>query len=390
MNNHAKLATARAIAGETAPYFKAELLRIVTREAPWLPMPTMAMSASQVLYWHPNFVEEQGLPELAGSFMHEFLHHLMGDCNPACEGPKWNTAFDLRINPMVRDMRLPLPKGVEWPANYKFPEGQTAAWYWANLPDKPASPNAGMGSGRCGKCGGNPADGEPESDPDERAPVEVDASRQRAAEAVRKWKSGGRGSLPAGLERWAEDFLKPHKVRWQDKLARRARSFAAHRVGMRDYSFSRPSRRSLAGGPLDPIRPGMVAPESRTMLFMDTSGSMSGDQLGIIVRESRGIMKSIGSDLECVAIDAAIHGMKVVKDWRDVAKMLKGGGGSDFRPAFEAVEKRRERPDTIIAATDGYIGVPDKAPTWCNVIWLLTGKDAKAPCDWGTAIVVES
>lgn len=400
VNNAGKLATARAVAAETAPYFRAELLRIVTREAEWLAMPTMAMSDRQVLYWHPDFVVKESIPVLAGAFMHEFMHHLLHDCDPARQGDRWNAAFDLRINPMVRDMRLPLPDGVYFPQRFNLPEGETAAWYYAHLPTDPngkPKPSSGSkpgdgektGQGKCGKCAGNPAQGEPDGDPDERAQVEVDASRQRAAEAVRKWaQQKGRGSLPAGLERWAEEFLKPHKIRWQDELARRARSFVAHRIGMRDYSFSRPSRRSLAGGNNDPIRPGMIAPEPRACLLMDTSGSMSGDQLGIIVRESRGILKSIGTDMDCIAIDSQIHGMKRVRDWREVAKLLKGGGGSDFRPAFEELAKRRERPDVIIAATDGMIGVPENAPRWANVIWLLTGKGAQPPCKWGHAIMV--
>ena len=53
-------------------------------------------------------------------------------------------------------------------------------------------------------------------------------------------------------------------------------------------------------------------------------------------------------------------------DWKK--KGVGGGGGTDFRPVFEAIEKSGIIPDVLVYFTDGYGTFPDKEPSY-PVIW---------------------
>jgi len=67
--------------------------------------------------------------------------------------------------------------------------------------------------------------------------------------------------------------------------------------------------------------------------------------------------------------------------------MMRGGGGSNFIPAFDELLKMKNRPDVIIAITDGMISVPEHCPSGVNVVWVLVGA-TQPPAQWGSAVVV--
>ncbi|HET6496749.1 MAG TPA: VWA-like domain-containing protein, partial [Thermoleophilia bacterium] len=82
--------------------------------------------------------------------------------------------------------------------------------------------------------------------------------------------------------------------------------------------------------------------------------------------------------------DAAVHGDVEVEDAYDVE--IKGGGGSDFNPAFELL---REDGFTgaVVAFTDGMIGVPDEKPPGLQGCLWLCPKGYTAPTEsWGDFI----
>ena len=69
----------------------------------------------------------------------------------------------------------------------------------------------------------------------------------------------------------------------------------------------------------------------------------------------------------------------------DLLRQLKGGGGTDFQPVFDACAAMRPPPDLLIYATDGDGGVSKAPPKGMRTIWLLTRGHAP-PCDWGDRI----
>jgi predicted metal-dependent peptidase len=263
-----------------------------------------------------------------------------------------------------------------------------------------------VGAGWCGSAGANPlpceepgqggpgqgGPGQGQDGDGGRSSAEVASIRREVAEAAQAHAAQkGRGSVPAGLLRWAEAALAPPKVRWQDKLARAARNAVEWVRGAQDYRYGYISKRQLAVGygVGHPIFPALRAPVPKVAIGRDTSGSMGELELTAGLRESAGIMKATGAELTFLDCDAKVHGPpRRTRRWQDLVKHL-GGGGTDFRPIFEAVEQLKPRPDVFVFITDGQGPAPAKPPPGMKVIWLLVGKHRQHAADWGDEIELE-
>jgi predicted metal-dependent peptidase len=440
-----KLATARLTARRLYPYFSAALLNLIPREAPGLG--TLGVTENMVLLWDPEAVSGWSQAQLVGVLVHEVGHVLRAhaqraraigvvgqDGRPVDQALArvWNLAADCEINDDLlkahpecfnADQKCPACAVKECsthgvlPSTFGLQDGMTAEAYYQDLRQQkedearqladalaqllgPAGDGEGESQkgapmrGRCGSCAGNPVDGEPSqaAGNDGRSEVEVQRVRKEVAEAIREEARRGRGSVPQGWARWAEATLSPPKVRWQDKLARLCRNAVAWKAGAVDLTHRRPSRRqwAIGTGTGRPLMPSLHAPVPQVDFWADTSGSMGSEELTIVLREARGIMVGTGARLRFGACDAAVHRLKAVANWHELPALLVGGGGTDFSPIFEAVLRdRRHRPDIIIVATDGDGHCPASPPPATQVIWLLTGKHRRRPCDWGAFIEVE-
>lgn len=253
----------------------------------------------------------------------------------------------------------------------------------------PNEPNEGKSKQSDPKANpqGEPAKPEPQEG---RTPAELERIREQVARDIEKHIKQ-KGSCPAGLSRWAATKLTPPKVAWQTKLARGVRSGRGMAKGMADYSWRRPSRRqgAIGYGEGKPILPALIAPKPVVCVLMDTSGSMSDNELARGLSECHGILRAVEAEVHFIVCDAAVHGIKSVKTWQEAARMLKGGGGSSFIPAFLEIERLKPRPQIVVAVTDGMIDVPDRPPHGMKVIWLLTGAGCHAPSQWGERITIE-
>jgi predicted metal-dependent peptidase len=444
-----KLATARLAARTKYPYFSSALLNLLPKEAPGLG--TLGVTEAMVLLWDPEAVDRWTLEHLVGVLVHEVGHVLRAHAQRAKalgivsqEGRVlnnvlarvWNLAADCAINSDLKDAHPEcFGKGCKecaaqkctkghgvLPSTFGLPDGLTAEAYYAELRqqlekeseeleqllqelgeqlEKEGEQGEGEGHGgsplrgRCGSCAGNPVRGEEEGKGEGgnegRSEVEVERVRKEVAEAVREVARHGRGSVPAGWERWAEATLQPPKVRWQDKLARTCRNAVAWKAGAVDLTHKRISRRQhgIGVGPGRPLVPALHAPVPQVAVVVDTSGSMGTEELTIALREVRGIMTGIGARVTFCACDAAVHELKQVSDWRELPKLLKGGGGTSFVPAFEALSKiRHGRANVTIFVTDGDGECPTEPPPGMRVLWLLTGSHAREPTTWGEMIRV--
>jgi predicted metal-dependent peptidase len=260
------------------------------------------------------------------------------------------------------------------------------------------------GAGWCGSGGGKKVPGEPDSkgkgNADKkdgegkssggRTEIEIARVKRQVAEAIQK-AAKGRGTIPGGWARWANDQLQPAKVRWQDKLARMTRGSLAYRPGVVDFHYTRPSRRQggLGFGPGVPILPAYRAPVPQVAFITDTSGSMGTSELQRCAAEGAAVLKATGANINFIAVDAEVHACKSVKTWQEMVSLFKGGGGTNLTPAFDAVAKLKQKPDLIIFATDGGGPVPPTPPKGIRTIWLLVGKHRVKPCQWGEVVEVD-
>jgi predicted metal-dependent peptidase len=256
------------------------------------------------------------------------------------------------------------------------------------------SENYGPFAGQCGSCaGGGLQNDEPTGeDAGGRSEVEISQSVKATAEAVKQHAQQGQGRLPAGLVRWAESILGPPRIPWQTKLARLTRSAIAYRPGAVDWRYSRTSRRQAAigFGVGKPIMPALVAPVPRVAVVLDTSGSMGTEEVRAGLEETAGILKAVGATVTFLACDAQVHSLQKVASPGQLAKLVKGGGGTDFVPAFEALGREKERPEVIVFITDGLGRAPATPPPKTKTIWLLIGPYKQKPCEWGEVIELDS
>lgn len=411
---HQILALARMHVCQRAPYFRAGVMQLVPRETPGLG--TFACTKNWILMWDPAKALEWGVTTTAAVLVHE-LWHLLRDHFTRFSGPMVNRdlaniAGDLSINPGVIQMGFQLPTSSEgkqqslMPETFNLPYALTAEQYYEELlkrakhiqvrfKDGTTATGIGIEIEGCGSCSGRKRNDEPaENDPGGRSESEQRRTRVQIATAIRQQ---GRGMVPGDLVRWSEETLKPPKIRWQEKLKRCCRAAATYRPGAGHSTYTKLSRRQggLGFGAGCPVLPSYRATVPRATFLMDTSGSMDKDQIAAAMSEAQGVLSACGARLDFVVCDAAVHGMRTVGSIKEACAMLKGGGGSDFKPAFAEIERRMPKTDIIIAATDGDIDVPLQAPAGIHVIWLLVEQRYSSgsfhrPCNWGTAIEVTS
>lgn len=175
--------------------------------------------------------------------------------------------------------------------------------------------------------------------------------------------SKGRGDVAGGWTRWAQTILKP-QVDWRKELRSVVRRTMATVSGMKDYTYSRPSRRG--GAVPNVILPALRAPRPAVVAaVVDTSGSVSDKMLGQALGDMKALVSNInangGDSLKVIACDAAAAEMQSVRSFSNLIG-LGGGGGTDMRVGMEAAAALRPKVDLVVVFTDGETPWPDEAP----------------------------
>ena len=328
---------------------------------------TMAIDDRWRIYVNSEFVELRSVEETATVLIHELNHGLRSHSGRAealgvglGEAEVWNAAADCEINDDLVEDGLEFPDGL-LPEKFELEDGRTAEHYFRELMKRATiiQVTLACGSG----CTAHSADYEDGSEDDRDGahglePVEQDMLRRVVAAAVREhMRAEGAGSVPEGLERWADQTLDP-KVNWRRALESAVRRGVHLRAGAADYTWQRPSRRDDCGEPV--IRPGMTRPVPDIAVVVDTSGSMGHDDLARALAEIRAILTRVvpGDGIRVYSVDAAVAGEAQVFNARQIS--LAGGGGTDMRIGIEAAVAAR--PAAIIVLTDGFTPWPETRP----------------------------
>ena len=120
----------------------------------------------------------------------------------------------------------------------------------------------------------------------------------------------------------------------------------------------------------------MITFRPNVAVVIDTSGSMSDQELSDALSETHHVIKTLNAPVSVISCDAKAHVTKKVFDSRSVR--LTGGGGTDMREALKAAAALKPRPDVIITITDGFTPWPDRAPA-AEHITLLTNNGGHKP-----------
>jgi hypothetical protein len=407
-----RLSIARIQVARKLPYYHriAYGLRPVVQEG----LGTVGVTAEQVLLYDPKQVLAWREADLPGIMLHEILHLALRhpqriEVLRQADGVTFdhyraNLACDFEVNRIVRALKLSLPDGAAFAEAHKLPANVLAeeAYRLLAKQDEDGDDQGDDGgsndgeqdgepgkqgkqgkvlAGRCGSCAGNPVDGEDDVPAEAKAgKLEQQAMQREVAQAILQADKNAPGSVPGEILREAKQVLEPAQVRWQDVLARHVRRAVTRKAGVKDYTFARSKRRqAMFAGANDPLLPSMFDPVVSVGVVVDTSGSMSKAELELALREIDGILHATRTSMRVVTCDREVQKDRKVTRAVEAADMLRGGGGTDFRPAFQHMEQYR--PGVTVVITDGYGPAPDQAPRWTDTVWLLVGKDTTKPWD---------
>lgn len=404
----AAFAAARVRALGWQPYLATALFGLTPLAAPGLD--TMGVDALWRVYIDPAVFDRWG-PEASGAVLLHEVNHLVRDhaaradahgVASKAEHDAWNLAGDAESNDDLLAATVPLPEGCITPGVLGQADGLTVEVYYDGMsrpPESPGSPESGDEDGEgCGSGAGGRAGSWELGAGDPLAPgmsaAEADLVRRKVAAdvAAAARSATGRGTVPGGLARWADDVLRAPVVPWRRVLAGALRRALRDRAGRVDYSYARPSRRQVPRV----ILPAMRQPVPSVGVVVDTSGSMTADDLHAALSEVKGICARVGvrgDQLRVLAVDASAAEPQPVR--RVEAIRLTGGGGTDMRVGIAAAEALRPPVDSVVVLTDGGTPWPD-APGRVRLVVGLIGSpeciaSAKAtwpPPSWATVVEI--
>ncbi|MFD8478659.1 VWA-like domain-containing protein [Kitasatospora sp. NPDC059673] len=370
-----KLYAARLQAVRARPYLATALFAMQVVES--MRVPTMAVDQYWRCYVSPAFVAARPEEELASIWVHEVSHLLRDHARRSdramrkfgLAGPRdrlrINLAADCEINDDVFGDGLLRPEDAVLPETLGLPPNLLMEDYLPSF-----TLNARTQSFSWLECGSG-ADGydrEWELGPDGGRGLqahESDLVRFRVAEGI----LGRPGEAPAGWRRWAREAFHPPQP-WRELLGAAVRSAVAGAGAGSDYTYGRPARRATA-------LPGVVLPALRHQLprvavVVDTSGSVSDQELGTALLEISAIARTLGGRREVLSViscDAAAQ--QVQRIGGDGMLTLIGGGGTDLREGFAAALRLRPGPDVVVALTDGQTPWPSRQPACRTVVGLF-------------------
>lgn len=177
------------------------------------------------------------------------------------------------------------------------------------------------------------------------------------------------GKLPAGMERYVDDLLKP-KVAWKQLLLKYMRPF----LTPVDWSYQRPHKKSQV---LEVYLPNTLKESREVEVLVDTSGSIGKDELTEFLSEIVAIAQSHSHMKMWVTfIDAKVHNRYEVENG-DIPLILsmepQGGGGTDMEKGLVYVRENNKSVPVVIVLTDGYTNFNKRAKDFpFDVIWVLT------------------
>lgn len=186
-----------------------------------------------------------------------------------------------------------------------------------------------------------------------------------------------RGSTPAGVLREIYK-LENSELPWGQILKERYRRMAI------EHKWDKPSKRYFPRF----YFPGRTKAHGiKVVAAIDTSGSMSKEQITKAISELYGLTRSFSFlELWVTDCDAQVYEAKKVKPDELSRLILKGGGGTDFRPVFDWVKKQFDnRIDSLVFFTDLDGEFPkDKAPF--ETFWVTDSQHANPP--FGRKLVI--
>lgn len=359
MNNEARraLLSARTAMLSEDPFFGVLALRLALEEDS---SAETGWTDGAKIGYSPDFVLSLPASQLKTFVAHEVMHVTLGHPwrRDGRDAKRWNRACDYAINgELVRAGYAEIPG---WLLDPQY-TGKSAEWIYDRLPADPDDGNgSGSGSGSAPGIGDVRDAPSPADDPD--APTEAEW-KQAASQAAAVAK--GRGELGGSAERFAKRITEA-RVDWRSVLQRFAMEAAKN-----DYSWKKPNRRYTPRGL---YLPSLHSTELGTIaVAVDVSGSVDDVLLSQMAAEINAIADSLQpAAIDVIYCDRRIQKRETFPRGEAVQLASCGGGATDFRPVFAALEE--DPPVCLVYLTDLDGRFPDRAPDY-PVLWAATARD---------------
>ncbi len=379
-----KLVAARTRLILEKPFLGALVLRLPVREAATSWCKTTATDA-RAFYFNRHYIHSLSLAQTQFVLAHEALHCALSHFARRQHRDKrrWDVACDLAVNPLLIDDGLAPPPNALYLAEYA---GMAAEEIYPLIDDdndqRPQDDHLYDGDDAASGSAGGADSGSDESDQgvarpppltaDERAQLKT-RWQQRTAGAGQQARLAGK--LAGLMARMVDELMRP-QIPWRSLLARYMTL-----CGREDFNYARPSRREG-----DAIFPSLKSVRLDVVVAVDTSGSVSQDEITQFFSEVEAIKASVQCRIILLACDTELSAGApwVYEPWQALTPPmeLRGGGGTSFEPVFGWVADHHGRPDLLIYFTDAIGRFPEREPDY-PVLWLVKGK---ADTPWGERI----
>ena len=397
-----KLATARTRLILDKPFLGALVLRLpmVAGDPSWC---ETTYSDGKTFYYNADYIDALDNDQTQFALSHEALHCALSHFYRRGHRIKhrWELACDYAVNPLlINDGLKPTPDAM----HLREFEGMTAEEIYPCLEDEDNEgerdlernndssdsqdneneEDRDMSDGgsdkdreqRDAQDGSGSETQEPDGSGAQGAPKPKPLSQQEQEDLSTQWQQRlaaaaqtamQNGKLEGEMARMVDFLLQP-KLPWRMLLARFMTMTARD-----DYSYSRPSSRR--GDPA--VYPSLRSHETNVVVVIDTSGSISADEIQEFMSEVDAIKSQVRARITLLTCDSDLnYGCPwYFEPWDEFSKdvEIRGGGGTDFKPAFDWVAGQDRAPDLLMYFTDAEGLFPKTEPLY-PVLWLVKGK----------------
>ncbi len=370
-----KILKARIALSLRQPFLASAIMRLPIKDATvysWCQ--TMATDGYHI-FFNSNWVDSLTQAEIRGVLAHEVLHIIFQHSTRRSnrDPVTWNIAADHAINLLLLELGFMLPKDGFADIIFK---GKSTEEIYALLPKSSIFKKSKKGSllaGGLSDAETIPLIGQDILDGDDsrvKGLHDVDTpDKSQLNDLCTELRSDALSKLQGNAAEFFSsecNSINEGKIDWRTLLM----EWLQDRI-KNDWSLWPYSKKHIHRGFMLPSV-GIEAP-GHIIFTIDTSGSMSDEQLGEIFSEIRLYRETFPCKLTVIQADSVIQSIVHYEqmDGEEIPIMNKvsGRGGTDFRPVFSWISDNAPGA-FLLYATDGFGSYPTEN-TAAGVIWLL-------------------
>ena len=378
MNSDLLLTKAKSQLTTKYPYFGMLASRLKHEENSNIT--SYASNGTRFLY-NPEFIDSCSIEELSFILTNCVMHHILAHQQRKLKrkGYLWQLATDYAINNLLAKNGMKMPQGVNYDIKFKNMYAEEIYDYLKK---------------ELIESGIDAFDDEKTQKHDEQNNKDLTAKFRQVknikenleekdeeqweyAAALAKEVSTRKSLMPLGFERLAKK-VEPKDIDWKFELYN-----AINRHMRNNYAFMPPNKKHLYRGF---ALPSLTSDTLSLIVAIDTSGSIQEEILGAFIEEFKAIMQNFPAvNIELLIADAKVHAHYSFRGAEDLDFVLKGGGGTDYRPVFEYIDANFPMASMLLYFTDGE-GVFPRIPPAYEVLWALSNKKDRIP--FGRSLVI--